>query len=362
MINKKHIKGLLSVASIAVFAACAEYTKPERPEYTLNEVIYVDKLPEKDYQLTLRSKGNWNVYSGNSFETINWKAPVTLSNENKIITIKNSTPNQRLAFAAVNGKDTLHLTEREIDLENSVNFRDLGGIPTQDGKHTKWGLIYRSGELSDLTNEDLAYMSTIDIKSILDFRTNEEIEEKPDMYPNGVQWFHVPVGNMGNGNMKEMFGKLREANPETFDGGKLMEDISEDLLKSKDAFKTLFSDLLNNDRTPLLFHCTAGKDRTGHASALILTALGVDEETIYNEYTLSNYFRYDNNEETIKKAAKFYGIDQRILRPMMSVRRSYLQTGMDILKAEYGSVQNYLETEIGLDSTAISKLRNKFLE
>ncbi|WMI65413.1 tyrosine-protein phosphatase [Aestuariibaculum sp. YM273] len=360
--TKKHIKGLLSVVCLTGVVACAEYNKPERPSYTLKEVIYVDKLPEKNYQLTLKSEGNWEVYSGNSFETINWNAPQKLSNDKRTVTFKNNTPNQRLAFVAVNGKDTLHLAEREINLENSVNFRDLGGIPTQDGKHTKWGLIYRSGELSDLTQEDLAYMSTIDIKSILDFRTNEEIEEKPDMYPNGVQWFHVPVGNMGNGNMKEMFKKLREADPETFNGDKLMENISEDLLKSKDAFKTMFRDLLNNDKTPLLFHCTAGKDRTGHASALILTALGVDEETIYNEYTLSNYFRYDSSEETIKKAAKFYGIDQRILRPIMGVKRSYLQTGMDILKAEYGSVQNYLETEIGLDSTAISKLRNKFLE
>lgn len=358
----KYTKSLLGLASLAVFSACAEYQKEERPAYTLNEVIYVDKLPEKDYQLTLYGSGNWNVYEGQDFESINWNTSKKLSEDNKSVTFKNNTPEKRLAFVAINGSDTLRLAEREIDMENTVNFRDIGGIPTQDGRHTKWGMIYRSGELSELTEEDLAYMKTIDIKAILDFRTDEEIEEKPDMYPDGVKWFHVPVGNMNKGNMKEMFAEIRNADPETYDSGALMESISESLFKSQEAYKTLFNDLLNDETTPLLFHCTAGKDRTGHASALILTALGVDEETIYNEYTLSNYFRYENNEETVKKAAKFYGVDQRILRPMMGVKRSYLKTGMDIIKKEYGSVQNYLEKEIGIDSLMQAKLKQKFLE
>ncbi|PNW29091.1 tyrosine-protein phosphatase [Formosa algae] len=257
----------------------------------------------------------------------------------------------------------MFLSEREIDFENTVNFRDIGGIKTVNGKHTKWGMLFRSGELSELTDADLAYMESLNIKTILDLRTDEEIEDKPDMYPAGVKWKHLPIGDLGNkADMNKMMDTIRNADPETFDGGKLMEELSVKFINSKTNFKALFAELLSQDgdRTPLLFHCTAGKDRTGFSSAFILRALGVDKNTIIDEYTLSNYYRYEYNEETVEKAAKFYGLDQRILRPMMSVRPEWLKKGFDEIDKQYGSFDNYL-LEIGVDSTAKANLRAKFL-
>ncbi|AUC85496.1 protein-tyrosine-phosphatase [Polaribacter sp. ALD11] len=359
--NIKSVKLYLFTISIIFIQNCTDYKKEEKPTYTLAETIYVDRLEDNSYLLKLQKNTSYKIFIGDNISSIDWNKSYDLSQNNNELKIENPNKGKRLYFAAVNTIDTLYFSEREIDMENSVNFRDLGGIETKDGKHVKWGMIYRSGELDKLTEEDLDYMKELKIKTICDLRSNIEIEEKPDMYPKGVNWTHLPIGNLDKGNTKKMFKKLREADPLTFNGEKLMEDLSGDFfISSKDKFKTLFDNLLS-DKTPLLFHCTAGKDRTGYSSALILFALGVNEKTIFDEYLLSNHFRYDSNEDMLKKATKFYGIDERILRPLMSVKESYLRKGIENIKSQYGSMQNYLEKGIGLDSISQVKLKEKFL-
>lgn len=360
----RRYKNTMALAAMVVASSCADYQKSEQPPYTLNETIYVQRLDNNDYELKLNSTGNWTIYKGTSANAINWDEIASLSEGKPSVVVKNETPNKRLFFAAVTGADTLYFSEREINLKKAYNFRDLGGIPTTDGKHTKWGLIYRSGEIAELSKEDLAYMQELGLKTILDLRSDEEIEEKPDMYPANVAWKHLPIGDMGKqSKMKEMMKTIQEADPETFSADELMEAASVQFVNSTNNFKILFEELLdeNSERTPLLYHCTAGKDRTGFSSAFILRALGVDEQTVIDEYVLSNYFRYEHNEDMVEKAAKYYGIDQRILRPMMGVKAQWLQKGFDEIKNKYGSFDNYLR-EIGVDSSAQVQLRAKFLE
>lgn len=357
---KKYILGNLSLIPFLLMG-CGEYNKPERPAYTLTETIYVDRLPDDNYRLTQRIAGNWEVYTGTDSHGIQWDSPYRFSDGDTIF-IENPNADHRLYFATVNAKDTLYLSEREIDMEKAVNFRDLGGMPTVDGKHTKWGMMFRSGELAELTEEDLNYMSELGIQTIADLRSDQEIEEKPDVYPNGVRWVHLPIGNMGNTNTQDAFKQLKEADPETFDGDALMEEVSVEFIHSTENYKKLFDILLSGKETPVLFHCTAGKDRTGYTAAIILATLGVDRKTIVQDYELSNYFRHDANEEMVEKAAKFYGLDQRILRPIMGVKAPWLEKGFEKIDKEYGSFQNYLEQGIGIDSVDQMRLRKKFLE
>ncbi|WP_435136070.1 tyrosine-protein phosphatase [Formosa sp. A9] len=354
----------ISLIAAAILAnSCADYEKAEQPVYTLNETILVNRLDNNNYQLILNSKGNWSIYKGANANAIQWNEVASLNEANNTAEIKNESPTKRLFFAAVNGADTLYLSEREINLEKAYNFRDMGGIKTADGKQTKWGMLFRSGEIAELSEADLAYMKTLNIKTILDLRSDQEIEDKPDTYPSQVNWKHLPIGDMGkNGKMEEMMKVLKEADPETFDSSKLMEEASIQFVGSTEQFKKMFADLLNEDevQTPLLFHCTAGKDRTGFSSAFILRALGVDQETIINEYLLSNYFRFEHNEDMVKKAARYYGMDQRILRPLMGVKAEWLKKGFNEIDTQYGSFDNYLMA-IGVDSTAKAKLKTKFL-
>ncbi|MGJ5640506.1 tyrosine-protein phosphatase [Formosa sp. S-31] len=353
-----------AVITAALLAnGCADYQKSEKPAYTLNEAVFVERLDNHDYKLTLNTTGEWDVYSGTERNQMNWSNPQKLSSEKATLQVKNNTPQQRMFFAAVKGKDTLYLSEREINLEHAFNFRDLGGIATTDGKHTKWGMLYRSGEIAELSKADLAYLEALRLKTILDLRSDEEIADKPDKYPSQVSWKHLPIGDMGKkSKMNEMMKTIKEADPETFNADDIMELASVQFVNNTAKFKELFQALLdeNNDQTPLLFHCTAGKDRTGFSSAFILKTLGVDEQTIMDEYLLSNYFRYDTNEETIEKAAKYYGLDQRILRPMMGVKANWLKRGFDEIEKTYGSFDNYLKV-IGVDSTAQAALKLKYL-
>ena len=356
------LKNIGAISITIIVIACAKYEKAEKPAYTLNETIYVDRLPNDNYKLILEQKGTWKVYKGYDQNNIDWNTPHELTTDKKEITIENEQPNKRMFFGAIKAKDTLFLSEREIDMENTVNFRDLGGIPTTDGKHTKWGMLYRSGDLPEITDNDMDYIQELGIKTILDLRSQGEIDEKPDMYPQETQWVHLPIGNMENQDTKEMLKKLKEADPETFDGDKMMKEFSIQFVNNPDNFKKLFQYILNTKDVPLLFHCTAGKDRTGFSSAFILYALGVDEETILNEYALSNFFRYEYNESMTQKATTFYGIDQRILRALMGVKKSYLETGFNEIRAKYGSVDNYLSKELGVDSLAKVKLRHIYLQ
>ncbi|OMP32312.1 tyrosine-protein phosphatase [Mangrovimonas sp. DI 80] len=354
-------KFLYTGALATLLCSCGNYEKAEQPAYSLDETIHVTRLEDHNYELQLNKTGNWNIYTGNSPETINWNNVQVLSETQNILNIANPQPAKRLFFAAVSESDTLYLSEREIVLEHSFNFRDIGGIPTKDGKHTKFGMLYRSGEISELSKEDLAYMEEIGLATILDLRSNYEIEEQPDIYPNGVNWLHMPIGNMDNKDPKAMLKQITDADPETFDGDAMMEQFSVEFVEHPEPFKKLFQKIVEDGDSPILFHCSAGKDRTGFTSAFILYTLGVDKETIMDEYVLSNFYRYPHNESTIKKAATFYGIDERILRPLMGVKRSYLERGFKEIEAKYGSVDNFLQTEIGVDSLVQAKLRHRYL-
>ncbi len=358
---KKQYISALGMA--ALLCACADYDKAEQPPYTLEETIYVDRLENNNYQLTLNTSGNWEVFQGAAINAIDWNNSQQLSGANASITVTNNNPAQRMFFAAVQQQDTLFLSEREIDMSESVNFRDMGGIATKDGKHTKWGKLFRSGELAELNDEDLAYMKQLKIATILDLRSDAEIEEKPDMYPDGTEWLHIPIGDIGKqSKVDEMMKTIKEADPETFNADDVMLKASEQFVNNTENFKKLFQEVLNEgEDSALLFHCTAGKDRTGFSSAFILKALGVDDETIYNEYILSNYFRYAYNEDMVEKAAKYYGLDQRILRQLMQVKKSWLAAGFEEINKKYGSFENYLEV-LGVDAAAQAQLKATYLE
>ena len=174
--------------------------------------------------------------------------------------------------------------ERFVNLQGAANFRDLGGYSTIDGRHVKWGLIYRSEALGRLSEEDLAHLNTRGLRLICDLRTPREITRLPDRVPITTQWTATPTRE-GDFDMSML--------PTLLFNRKLIPDFMrqsypQQLAQNAIHFGAILARFAEPDNLPAVFHCTAGKDRAGLTAALLLGLLGVPDKTIIEEYTLSN--------------------------------------------------------------------------
>jgi len=242
---------------------------------------------------------------------------------------------------------------REVKLQGAVNFRDLGGYKTKDGKTVKLGLLYRSAALNTLTDADVAKIASLNIKYDFDFRGPYEVKTAPDKIPAGTTRISLPAGseNVGDSNYMKNMAKYMKSDS-------FLISFYTVLTPYKDRYTPLFDSLISNKTaSPILFHCTAGKDRTGIAAALILYALGVDEETIFNDYEATNYYRRNENAKAIAQMTKYYGLDEKMATNMMGAKREYIQATFATIKAQYSTMDNYLEKVLGLTPKKIKQLK-----
>jgi len=217
------------------------------------------------------------------------------------------------------------------------NFADLGGITTTDGRSVKWGMIYRSGELSKLTDTDLTYIENLNLKTIVDFRFQAEKDESPDRIPEGVDTIPIPVID-GSYDVQTITKWLLMGDSEAFDT--MLIHVNRVLVtEEQDNFKEFFNHIEKGET--LLFHCTKGKDRAGFAAAMFLSALGVDRETVIDNYLNSNNYLSEITEKTIE-FVNSKSLNGELLRAVLEVRADYLQTAFDIIDNEYGKML-YLE-------------------
>ncbi len=242
---------------------------------------------------------------------------------------------------------------REVKLQGAVNFRDIGGYKTKNDKKVKLGLLYRSAALNTLTDEDLSKVASLHIKYDFDFRGPYEVKTAPDKIPVGTLRISLPAGseNVGDSNYMKNMSKYMKSDS-------FLISFYNVLTPFKDRYMPLFDSLISNkNANPILFHCTAGKDRTGIAAALILYALGVDEEIIFNDYEATNYYRRNENAKAIAQMTKYYGLDEKTASSMMSAKKEYIQSTFTTIKAQYGTIDNYLEKVMGLNDKKIKQLR-----
>jgi len=247
---------------------------------------------------------------------------------------------------------------REIKLQGAVNFRDIGGYKTNDGKKVKMNVLYRSAALNTLTDADLAKLESLDIKYDFDFRGPYEVKTAPDKIPAGTTRISLPAGseNIGDSNYLKNMGKYLKSDS-------FMMSFYTVLTPFKDRYTPLFDSLISNKNTsPMLFHCTAGKDRTGIAAALILYALGVDEQTIFDDYEATNYYRRNENAKSIAQMTKYYGLDEKTAQNLMGAKKDYIAATFATIRAKYGSIDVYLDKELGLTKKKINQLRTMYTQ
>jgi protein-tyrosine phosphatase len=264
-----------------------------------------------------------------------------------------------LALPLITHAQVADSTQREIKLHGAINFRDIGGYEAKDGKHVKWGKIYRSASLNNLTPDDLQKLQSLSLAWVGDFRGPYEVKAAPDKLPPSATRVSLPAGseNIGDSNyMKNMTRQMMK-------GDSALVGFYSTLTPFKERYKPVFDELLLlNKDSALLFHCTAGKDRTGIAAALILYALGVDEKTIMSDYVATNYYRAAENQRAVAGMVKGYGVDEATAKGMMAARESYLNATFTAIRNNYGSIDNYLEKEMGLDKKKRKKLADLYLQ
>jgi protein-tyrosine phosphatase len=241
---------------------------------------------------------------------------------------------------------------RLIALEGAQNFRDIGGYRTADGRRVKWGMIYRSADLSKLTAADVANLNGLGVDTVFDLRSTGERRGAPDVFAGRSATVSLDY----DVHSQAISAALRSApTPESL--RKALAATYPELLTSlQPELRQLFDQLLE-DPGPTIYHCTAGKDRTGVATALILSALGVPRETIYADYLMSNRFYHP-----AASATPMGGLPPELSAVLIGVDASYLQALFDSIDAQYGSVYGYLDRALGIDAAKIKRLRALYTE
>lgn len=257
------------------------------------------------------------------------------------------------AVAVAEDRDTLvYNAKRAVKLEGGSNFRDLGGYPAADGKTVRWGHIYRSADISKLTDADLKTLEQRNIAVDCDLRGPDEVKTNPDRMPAGVAYVNLPVGSE---NVRV------NANYANMNRDSLMNASYSrtDHLKAK--YKPIFDQLLVLDDTKaLMFHCTAGKDRTGMGAALVLSALGVDRATILKDYAATDVY-WKQGRERVTQLMSQGGAGSTQMARILAADPVYLNKFLTTIDQKYGSMDQFLATEMDLTPEKLATLRAKYL-
>jgi protein-tyrosine phosphatase len=246
------------------------------------------------------------------------------------------------------------------------NFRDLGGYATVDGQHIKEGLLYRSDHLKKVSTEDVEAVAALGIKRVYDLRSEKEREKDPPTLPKigSLEVVHLPIYyaplDPALTRRKILRGEVEEGDFHQA----MIESYRAYALDYRAQWSTLIIDLSDPSGLPALFHCTHGKDRTGVAVAITLRALGVPQETVMEDYLLSNKF-WESEASRLScfaSCASFFRTPRAEVRALLEVRPEYLDASFTAIDERYGSFDNYLDQGLGIDEQTLQRLRTALLE
>ncbi|MCR4940198.1 MAG: tyrosine-protein phosphatase [Treponemataceae bacterium] len=253
-----------------------------------------------------------------------------------------------------------------IDLRHAGNYRDLGGVKTEDGRVLKKGMLIRGTELSRINDKDISLLrKRYGLRTIIDLRTKKEAAEKPDIQIDGVSYYLMPVFD------EAVLGISHEKKVHSIKSLLCLPDMtmlyrqmvsSENLSNISNILKKIL--LLPNDSFSVIFHCSAGKDRTGVLAALLLLFLGVDRNIVLSDYL------YTNRGKHLKAYLAYVAglifqrsrIFARKLKGYLLAEQEYIQASLSALEESYGSVENYFSQELKFSEKEILSIKDKFLE
>lgn len=256
-----------------------------------------------------------------------------------------------LAFAQLSDS-----TKRVLPVRGAVNFRDIGGYETTDGKHVVWGKIFRSDAIDKLTDADVALMDKKGIHTVVDLRGIAEAKSAPDRLVANTDYVLSPAGSDSLPNPQDMVKALKQKDF-------LVKFYAEGVNYYGDRYRPAFIKLLGAaDGEAVLYHCTGGRDRTGMQTALILYALGVPYPVIEADYLASNVYLSRNKQMNAFTDAMVLatGMTKEEIGDQMKLKPELLQAFFAAIKAKYRTVENFLQDEMAIGPKEIKILKTKY--
>lgn len=275
-------------------------------------------------------------------------------------------------------RNTVVKEQQSLGLDSIDNARQLGGYETIDGRHVKKDLLLRTAKLSTASAEDLQKLKDVyHLGTVIDFRTSVEIAQALDPLIDGVTNTNIKILNEdGDSNSNAAMAGIYSTasdNPAAsllaiVSSGYVSDQMYVEFALEPNAqkgYRQFFQILLDNpEGKSVLWHCTGGKDRAGTAAVLLLSALGVDRETILDDFALTNYFNETSIAYMGTRAMELTS-DPKLINDVMyltGVNRDYMELMLDTIDSAYGSMENYLMTAIGLTADEILQLQAMYLE
>ncbi len=319
--------------------------------------------------------GPVTVYASSSADRIDTRQPVAVIQKSPAeVSVPGRMGRVYFHLKPENGT-TRVVSIRRLPLDGAINFRDLGGYRTKDGKYVRWGLLYRSDHLVNLTEKDYEYLNGLGIKTVCDLRTGFERERSPTAWQGKPPEFLIaPVGD--DNSIRASIATLKHA----FESGG---DPSEYLRRPSNGGNAGYADMLfayhdqfsrvlhriANTNDPALTHCSGGADRTGIYSALLLETLGVPRDVIVQDYLLTRHYFLDEKHiaRNAKQMQSMLGLDrppdpdfQRRMASGMNSER--LETMFRAIDTKYGSFDAFLKDGLQISETDVQRLRQRLLE
>ncbi|WP_072687224.1 tyrosine-protein phosphatase [Rhodococcus marinonascens] len=257
-----------------------------------------------------------------------------------------------------------------IPLTSVPNLRDVGGVRASDGAKVRSGVYYRSTDLSRVADSDMAVLANLGIRTVYDLRTAGEREAAPDILPDGARAVALDV--LADKGMRSVPAQMLQviSDPTIAErelgGGRAIEYFEGSyrdfvlMPSAVSSYRELFGGLASNSGTPVLVHCTTGKDRTGWATASLLLLLGVSEEDVFHDYMLTNELLLSALAGVFENFVEAGG-DRALLEPVLGVRRQYLEVSLATMRERYGSIENYFSDGLGLDTKVQALLRERMI-
>ena len=262
-----------------------------------------------------------------------------------------------------------------------VNLRDLGGYEVEGGKRVKTGMLIRSAHLADATDADSAYLESLTVTLVVDFRTEVDLKGKADRDVPGARYVNIPVDASGNAAADASEEEIKKVT------GRKKFEVKKVIMfaafneRAKAIAREMYPTLLFNpecqrqfarflrlvvetDNVTVLYHCTQGKDRTGIASALLLTALGASRETIVADFDATNKV-YEKDVKKYSRRVRFMGGKEEeiaVVKSFLGANTENFIKALDTVDRQYGSMESYLKGPMGLTDDDLQILKNRYLK
>ncbi|MFB7595549.1 tyrosine-protein phosphatase [Streptomyces sp. NPDC056160] len=264
---------------------------------------------------------------------------------------------------------TQQVPSTEPELTGVRNFRDVGGLPTVDGRRVRHGVLFRSGHLAHATAEDAVFLASLGLHTVFDFRNAADRKlEGPDVELPGVRNVNLPLSDPADG--AEFWKMVRDGDLDQLrailddgQGAARMIASYRTIMKERTAEHSRVLHALAEDSVPALMHCAAGKDRAGLSIAVTLLALGVEREAIVADYLESNarHRRYKVHRSGSSPSAYSPEV-MELLSPLFDARAEYLAAALETVEETWGGVEAYLEQGLGLAPRTRQRLRERLLD